>query len=55
MGVEGAKPPAFLGREIAMATDAWVNETLYSEWGQRFLVRRELARVQSAFQDIMIF
>ena len=38
-----------------MATDAWVNETLYSEWGQRFLVRRELARVQSAFQDIMIF
>jgi spermidine synthase len=38
-----------------MATDTWVNETLYSEWGQRFLVRRELARVQSAFQDIMIF
>jgi len=38
-----------------MATDTWVNETLYAEWGQRFLVRRELARVQSAFQDIMIF
>jgi spermidine synthase len=38
-----------------MATDAWVNETLYAEWGQRFLVRRELARVQSPFQDIMIF
>jgi spermidine synthase len=32
-----------------------VNETLYSAWGQRFLVKRELARVQSAFQDIMIF
>ena len=38
-----------------MATDVWVNETLYAEWGQRFLVTRELARVQSAFQDIMIF
>ena len=38
-----------------MATDSWVNETLYAEWGQRFLVKRELARVQSAFQDIMIF
>jgi spermidine synthase len=38
-----------------MTTDAWVNETLYPAWGQRFLVRRELARVQSAFQDIMVF
>jgi spermidine synthase len=38
-----------------MATDVWVNETLYAEWGQRFLVKRELARVQSRFQDIMIF
>ena len=38
-----------------MATDTWVNETLYAAWGQRFLVKRELARVQSAFQDIMIF
>jgi spermidine synthase len=38
-----------------MATDSWVNETLYSQWGQRFLVKRELARVQSEFQDIMIF
>lgn len=38
-----------------MATDSWVNETLYAEWGQRFLVKRELARVQSAFQDIMVF
>lgn len=38
-----------------MATDVWVNETLYSHWGQRFLVKRELARVQSPFQDIMVF
>ena len=38
-----------------MATDVWVNETLYDEWGQRFLVTRELARVRSAFQDIMLF
>lgn len=38
-----------------MPTDSWVNETLYAEWGQRFLVKRELARVQSDFQDIMVF
>lgn len=38
-----------------MATDAWINETLYAEWGQRFMVKRELARVQSEFQDIVIF
>ncbi len=38
-----------------MTTDSWINETLYSAWGQRFLVKRELARVQSAFQDIVIF
>ncbi len=38
-----------------MPTDSWVNETLYPDWGQRFMVKRELARVQSAFQDIMIF
>ena len=38
-----------------MATDSWINETLYSAWGQRFLVKRELARVQSDFQDIVIF
>ncbi|TCH97169.1 polyamine aminopropyltransferase [Roseococcus sp. SYP-B2431] len=36
-------------------TDSWVNETLYPEWGQRFAVKRELARVKSDFQDIMIF
>jgi spermidine synthase len=38
-----------------MATDSWINETLYPDWGQRFRVKRELARVQSEFQDIAIF
>lgn len=38
-----------------MPTDMWLNETLYSAWGQRFRVVRELARTQSAFQDIAIF
>lgn len=38
-----------------MATDSWINETLYPTWGQRFLVKREIARVQSDFQDIVIF
>ena len=38
-----------------MPTDSWINETLYPDWGQRFRVRRELARVRSAFQDIAVF
>ena len=38
-----------------MTTDSWINESLYPDWGQRFLVKRELARVQSDFQDIVIF
>src|SRR3954468_64036 len=38
-----------------MATDSWINETLYPEWGQRFQVMLELARVKSDFQDIVIF
>jgi spermidine synthase len=38
-----------------MATDIWLNETLYPDWGQRFQVKKELARVQSAFQDIAVF
>jgi spermidine synthase len=38
-----------------MATESWINETLYPDWGQRFLVKRELARVRSDFQDIVIF
>ena len=37
-----------------MTTDAWVNETLYPDWGQRFRIKRELARVRSEFQDIAI-
>jgi spermidine synthase len=38
-----------------MPTDCWINETLYPDWGQRFRVTRELARVKSDFQDIAIF
>ncbi len=38
-----------------MADDKWVNETLYADWGQRFRVKQELARVTSPFQDIVIF
>jgi spermidine synthase len=38
-----------------MATDHWINETLYAAWGQHFLVQRELAHVKSDFQDIVIF
>src|SRR6201986_1687832 len=38
-----------------MGTDSWINETLYPDWGQRFLITRELARVKSEFQDIAIF
>ena len=36
-------------------TDGWFNEALYPDWGQRFRVVRELARVRSEFQDIVIF
>jgi spermidine synthase len=38
-----------------MATEIWLNETLYPNWGQRFLVTRQIAHVQSPFQDIAIF
>jgi len=38
-----------------MTIESWINESLYPDWGQRFRVRRELARVKSAFQDIVIF
>lgn len=38
-----------------MALDSWINESLYPAWGQRFRVKREIARVQSHFQDIAIF
>jgi spermidine synthase len=38
-----------------MPTDSWINETLYPDWGQRFLVRRQLVRTKSKFQDIVIF
>ncbi len=38
-----------------MTTESWINEGLYPDWGQRFLVKRELSRVKSEFQDIVIF
>ena len=38
-----------------MTTEPWINEQLYPDWGQRFRVKRELARVKSPFQDIVIF
>lgn len=37
-----------------MSIDVWLNETLYPDWGQRFLVTKELARVRSDFQDILV-
>ena len=37
-----------------MSDRPWIAESLYPDWGQRFLVREELARVTSAFQDIVI-
>ena len=36
-------------------SEAWFEETLYPDWGQRFRVRQELARVHSAYQDIAVF
>ncbi|HQT47582.1 MAG: spermidine synthase [Acidocella sp. 20-63-7] len=36
-------------------TETWFNETLYPDWGQRFKFTRQLARVQSEFQDIGVF
>ena len=32
----------------------WLNEALYPNWGQRFRIVRELARVQSEYQDIQV-
>lgn len=34
--------------------DIWLNETLYPNWGQRFLVVREIARETSPYQNIVI-
>lgn len=44
-----------MARGESMPSDHWENEQLYAAWGQRFRVTRELARVRSAFQDILIF
>ena len=38
-----------------MPADLWFNETLHPDWGQRFRVKRELARVTSSFQNIVVF
>jgi spermidine synthase len=38
-----------------MEADVWVNETIHGSWGQRFQVKRELARLKSQYQDIMLF
>ncbi|MFT8675712.1 MAG: polyamine aminopropyltransferase [Acetobacter sp.] len=35
--------------------ETWIEETLYDNWGQRFRVMTELARVRSPFQDIVVF
>jgi len=35
--------------------DAWFNEALYPEWGQRFQVTQMLAQVTSGYQKIEIF
>ena len=32
----------------------WLNETLYPNWGQRFRIMRELARVRGEYQDIQV-
>ena len=37
-----------------MGDEPWIAERLYPGWGQRFRVRRELARVTSAFQEILV-
>ena len=34
---------------------AWVEETLYPAWGQRFACKAEIARVRSPYQDILVF
>ncbi|AQS85447.1 MAG: polyamine aminopropyltransferase [Acetobacter aceti] len=36
-------------------SEQWLNEELYENWGQRFRVGKELARVKSPFQDIVVF
>ena len=36
-------------------TEAWQDETLHPDWGRRFRIKRELARVRSEHQDIMVF
>ena len=37
-----------------MTPDPWLEERLYEDWQQRFRVERELTRVRSAYQDIVV-
>jgi len=37
-----------------MSGEAWIAETLYPNWGQRFRILRELAHVRSPWQEIRI-
>ncbi len=37
-----------------MADEKWADESLYPDWGQRFLVIRDVAHVRSTFQDIRL-
>ena len=38
-----------------MPIEVWVNETLYPGWDQHFRMKRELARLRSDFQEILVF
>ena len=38
-----------------MTTSVWLDERLYPGWRQSFLVTRELAHLQSDYQDIIVF
>ncbi|MUG89322.1 polyamine aminopropyltransferase [Bombella sp. ESL0385] len=38
-----------------ISSEAWFNEALYPDWGQRFKVVKELVHKRSPFQDIRIF
>jgi spermidine synthase len=46
---------AVMQPDEAHMAETWIEETLYDNWGQRFRVARELARVRSPFQDIVVF
>lgn len=55
MPESGASWLRFYEPGIKYMTQQWIEETLYDNWGQRFRVVKELARVKSDFQDIVVF